>query len=316
MSQTRPLHLYLACVPEEMEGERAILEGLILPELRQRAGMDIVLVDPGKEGRPWDLARRFQEIDRCHPFFLGFLGERYGDPPVTVPRDLVAAHPWVAEDPGRSLLELEILYAALQDPESSPASFFYLRDPRFPHQVADRYRVRFLPESPRSAERLAVLKHRIHESGRPVLDGYTAIWSDTLSRASRLDAFTERLLDDLWAAIEQELRSPSPRKVPPSTPPRRPERPAAAPPPPAPAPGGFDPNATMFAPAAAAPPPSLEETRVIAPLLPEAPPPPRPAPRPQAAPVQPQKGSHWSKGAIFLALLALLVAIALLLQML
>jgi hypothetical protein len=309
---SRTLHLYLAYVPEEMEGERAILEGLILPELRQRAGMDIVLVEPGKDGRPWDLARRFQEIDRCHPFFVGFLGERYGDPPVMVPRDLVAAHPWVAEDPGRSLLELEILYAVLQDPGSAPASLFYFRDSRFSHQVADRYRVRFLPESPRSAERLAVLKHRILESGRPALDGYAAVWSDTLSRASRLDAFTERLLDDLWAAIEQELRTPSPRKAPAAPPPRL-ERPAAPLSPP-PTPGAFDPNATMFAPASAAPPPSLEETRVLAPP-PEPPLRPRPAAKPPAVPVRPESGSRWGKGMAVLVLLALLAAIALVLQM-
>ena len=315
MSQTRPLHLYLACVPEEMEGERAILEGLILPELRQRAGMDIVLVDSSKDGRPWDLARRFQEIDRCHPFFLGFLGERYGDPPVTVPRDLVAAHPWVAEDPGRSLLELEILYAVLQDPERAPASFFYFRDSRFPHQVADRYRVRFLPESPRSAERLAVLKHRVHESGRPVLDGYSAVWSDTLSRASRLDDFTARLLDDLWEAIEQELRSPSPRKAPAALPPAlppRPERPLAAPPAPPPAVGGFDPNATMFAPVPPASKQSLEETQVL-----EPPPQPpirlRPEPRPPAAPVKAESGSgsRWGKRIALLIFLAVLIAITL-----
>ncbi|HSG40061.1 MAG TPA: hypothetical protein VLE27_10525 [Thermoanaerobaculia bacterium] len=310
MSQIPTLHLYLACVPEEMEGERAILEGLILPELRQRAGMDIVLVDSSKDGRPWDLARRFQEIDRCHPFFLGFLGERYGDPPVTLPRDLVAAHPWVAEDPGRSDLELEILYAVLQDPARAPASFFYLRDPRFPQQVGDRYRVRFLPESPRSAERLAVLKHRIHESGRPVLGGYSAVWSDTLSRASRLDDFTARLLDDLWGAIEQELQSPSPRRTPaalPPAPPPRPERPAAAPAAPSPAPGGFDPNATMFAPA---PSQSLEETRVLEPP-PQPPIRPRPAPRPPAAPVKPESGSRWGKRIALLIFLAVLIAFAL-----
>src|SRR3954467_9638984 len=41
------LRLYLASVPGEMDGERAVVEGLVLPELRERAqglGIEIVVV--------------------------------------------------------------------------------------------------------------------------------------------------------------------------------------------------------------------------------------------------------------------------------
>jgi len=210
---TSTLRLYLASVPGEMDGERAVIEGLVLPELRARAetmGLAIELVDPTKaKGEEWDLAQRFREIDSCRPFFLALLGERYGDPPRAVSLDLVAAYPWLAEDPGRSVLELEILHAALRDPGNAAGAFFYCRDSRFPAQVPDLQRSRFLAESERAAARLAGLKERIRASGRPVFDGYPCGWSAGLARASGLDVLAERILEDLWPAIEEHARKPA-----------------------------------------------------------------------------------------------------------
>jgi telomerase protein component 1 len=240
------LRLYLASVPGEMDGERAVIEGLVLPELRARAdelGLAVEVVDPakgkGETGEEWDLVRRFHEIDVCRPFFLALLGERYGDPPLSVPANLVTAHPWLAEDPGCSVLELEILHSALGQLGDAPGSFFYFRDPHFPVTLPERDRSRFLPENDRTAARLAGLKARIRDFGRPLLDGYSAGWSDSLKRASRLDALVRRVLDDLRPALEELGR-----------------RTAAKPAPPVPAfpPYDFDPNATIAAPARPIPP--------------------------------------------------------------
>jgi TIR domain-containing protein len=213
MADLSTLRLYLAAVPGNMDGERAVIEGLVLPELRARAegmGFAIELVDPTKvKGDEWDLTRRFREIDACRPFFLGLVGERYGDPPLAVPLGFVATHPWLAEDPGRSVLELEILHAALRDPANAPGSFFYLRDPRFLSKVPDQQRARFLPENERAAARLADLKERIRASGRPVFDGYPCDWSGGLGRASRLDGLAERILEDLWPAIQAHVQRPA-----------------------------------------------------------------------------------------------------------
>ncbi|HEV8580522.1 MAG TPA: toll/interleukin-1 receptor domain-containing protein [Thermoanaerobaculia bacterium] len=211
MATSSTLRIYLAAVPGQMDGERAVLEGLVLPELRARAeelGVAVELVDPMKaKGEDWDLAQRFGEIDRCRPFFLALLGERYGDPPRAVSLDLVAAYPWLAEDPGRSVLELEILHAALRDPGNAAGSFLYFRDPRFPAIVPDQHRSRFLPETERAAARLSGLKDRIRASGLPVFDGYPCGWSDSLERASRLDALAEQMLEDLWPAIREYVRT-------------------------------------------------------------------------------------------------------------
>jgi hypothetical protein len=195
-----------------MDGERAIVEGLVLPELRARAaklGIEVSLFDPVKDtGESWDLARRFREIEACRPFFIALIGERYGDPPSAVPLGLVAAQPWLAEDPGRSVLELEILHGVLRDPERAVGSFFYFRDSRFPSYAPEHHRGRLAAENEEAAGRLSRLKDRIRASGRPVFDGYPCGWSEGLERASRLDALAERMLDDLWRAIQEQAREP------------------------------------------------------------------------------------------------------------
>jgi hypothetical protein len=191
-----------------MDGERAVLEGLVLPELRGRLqgqGIEIVVVDPAKAtGAAWDLDLRFQEIAGCQ-IFIGLLGERYGEAPSTVPLSLVAAQPWLAEDPGRSVLELEILHGALRVPERT-ASFFYFRNPRFPFMIPEALQSRFLPENDEAITRLEDLKERIRSSGRPVFDGYPCGWSEGLGRASRLDTFAEQVFENLWNAIQDLVR--------------------------------------------------------------------------------------------------------------
>jgi hypothetical protein len=207
-SSSVPLRLYLAAAPGDMDGERAVLEGLVLPELRARLqgqGIEVVVVDPAQAtGEAWDLAQRFQEIEGCQ-IFIGLLGERYGGAPTRVPLSLILDQPWIAEDPGRSVLELEILQGALREP-GRRASFFYFRNPRFPSMVPDALRSRFLPENDDAVTRLESLKERIRFSERPVFDGYPCGWSEGLGRASRLDTFAEQVFEDLWNAIQELVR--------------------------------------------------------------------------------------------------------------
>ncbi len=37
----------------------------------------------------------FEEIDRCRPYFIGLLGERYGCVQDNIPEDLVESQPWL-----------------------------------------------------------------------------------------------------------------------------------------------------------------------------------------------------------------------------
>ncbi|HYI11052.1 MAG TPA: DUF4062 domain-containing protein [Thermoanaerobaculia bacterium] len=105
------------------------------------------------------------EIDRCRPFFLCMLGERYGWVAGTETLAEVAArHPWVASHPGASVTELEILHGALNEGGIRPAAFFYFRDPA--HAADD------IDDVDEHCTRMLALKERIRRSGLPLYDGY------------------------------------------------------------------------------------------------------------------------------------------------
>ena len=72
-----------------------------------------------------------REIDQCHPFFIGLLGERYGWVPDGFPPELVGQEAWLAECQGRSATELEILHGALNNPPLAGHAYFYFRNPAY-----------------------------------------------------------------------------------------------------------------------------------------------------------------------------------------
>ncbi len=85
-----------------MHAERDYLNRLVFPELRKRCqqlGMDFIPIDLRWGVTEEDARARgalslcLQEVDRCLPFFLGLIGERYGwSPPAeTIPRKRYAA---------------------------------------------------------------------------------------------------------------------------------------------------------------------------------------------------------------------------------
>ena len=71
------------------------------------------------------------EIERCRPYFIGLLGERYGWVPDKIDSELVEIQPWLKEHLERSVTELEILHGVLNDPEMADSAFFYFRSPSF-----------------------------------------------------------------------------------------------------------------------------------------------------------------------------------------
>jgi len=135
-----------------------------------------------------------EEIDKCRPFFIGLLGERYGWVPDRIPPGLLSRQPWLAEQPDRSIAELEMVHAALRHPSVATRSRFYFRDPGYIGSLPEGERAEFTESDPRNAERLRELKNRIRESGVALREGYPD--PATLG---------EWILTDLSAAINEDF---------------------------------------------------------------------------------------------------------------
>src|SRR5882672_8605987 len=59
-----------------------------------------------------------EEIERCRPFFIGLLGERYGSA-ASLSGELLERWRWLAGYRERSVTELEILHGVLNDPPAA-----------------------------------------------------------------------------------------------------------------------------------------------------------------------------------------------------
>jgi tetratricopeptide (TPR) repeat protein len=150
-----------------------------------------------------------EEIQRCRPYFIGLLGERYGWVPDEISPDLVEREPWLAEHRHRSVTELEILHGVLNNTKMADHTFFYFRSPSFASSLPSDQQLTFrehpFPEEtvrygPEEAERraeerrrrLAALKARILASGLPVRENYLTP-----------SALGELVLQDLSAVIDR-----------------------------------------------------------------------------------------------------------------
>ncbi len=194
----RKIRVFISSTFRDMGAERDELLKRTFIELRrvcERRGVSWADVDlrwgitdeQKAEGKVLPIC--LEEIQRCRPYFIGLLGERYGWVPDEVPRDLAEREPWLAEHKERSVTELEILHGALNDPGMADHSFFYFRSPDYIDSLPSEER-RDFSEAPWKEEverlgweeaynrceerkrKLVALKKRIRASGFPVREDY------------------------------------------------------------------------------------------------------------------------------------------------
>jgi hypothetical protein len=184
-----------------MQAERDLLVRFVFPELRERCArrrLHVIDVDlrwgvteqESQHGGKLEVC--LDEIERCRPFFVGLLGERYGwiPPSYSVPEG--PGYEWVDRiEPGHSITALEIYHGVLRDPAIQARAIFYYRDPAYVAQLPVDQRVGYEAESPEAADKLAKLKAEVR-AHCPVRD-YSA--PD--------QAFERMVLEDLWAAIDR-----------------------------------------------------------------------------------------------------------------
>jgi len=220
----RVVRVFVSSTFRDLHAEREELVKRVFPELRRLCEARGVVW--GEVDLRWGIPDEAQaegrvlpiclaEIERCRPWFIGLLGERYGWVPEAIAPELIETQPWLAEHHERSVTELEILHGVLRNPAMADRAWFYFRDPAYldtlpeaeqqagREQPTPEERDRFGAEEAgrRAAARrakLAALKQRIRASGLPVRENYRD--PQHLGELVRAD-FTA-LIDRLYPAAE------------------------------------------------------------------------------------------------------------------
>ena len=133
------IRVFISSTFSDMERERTYFNENLAPRLNRicaERGVSFFSVD-----LRWGITEEEQingqvlpiclrEIDKCRPFFIGILGSRYGSVMESVPAGIGETIPWLFGKEGKSITELEMLYAVLDKEKKDRAGncAFYLRD--------------------------------------------------------------------------------------------------------------------------------------------------------------------------------------------
>ncbi len=207
--ENRTIRVFVSSTFRDMQAERDVLVKKIFPQLRKLCeersvtwtDVDLrwgITTEEASEGKVLPLC--LAEIQRCRPYFIGLLGERYGWVPEEseIPQDLLEIQPWLKDHLEHSVTELEILHGVLLNPGMAKRSLFYFRDPAYVERLTPEERHDFTTESTECAEKLKKLKDRIREAST----------SNDLLYAPREDyadpeALGAMILADFTAIIDQ-----------------------------------------------------------------------------------------------------------------
>ena len=199
--KSRVIRVFLSSTFRDFAEERDLLVRKVFPELRRlcrERQVELVEVDlrwgiteeEAQQGKVLPIC--LGEIDRARPYFMGFIGDRYGWVPEgsQYPEAIVEREPWLQEHAGgKSVTELEMLHGVLNNPAMDGRAFFYFRDSNYSQAKGGDYR----SEDAASAAKLEALKDRIRSSGFPVMEDYP-----------NPQALADQVRADLLALIESE----------------------------------------------------------------------------------------------------------------
>ena len=132
------IRVFLSSTFADMDHERSYFNEVLAPKINRicvERGVSFFNVD-----LRWGITEEDQidgkvlpiclgEIDKCRPYFIGILGNRYGSVMERVPEHVAESIPWLSGKEGHSITELEMLYAVLdhEKKDTSDNSAFYIR---------------------------------------------------------------------------------------------------------------------------------------------------------------------------------------------
>ena len=192
MQDKRELRVFLSSTFRDMQDERDYLIKHVFPGIRQACRERLVefteidlrwgvTKEEAEQGKVVRIC--LEEIDRCRPYFMSFLGERYGWSPVSsdieCKHELITQFPVVEESlrAKKSVTEMEILHGVINNPEMTDHGFFYFRAPELTQSLGQKSGnlADYLEGDNIGKTKLIQLKSCIRASGFPLHENYPSV---------------------------------------------------------------------------------------------------------------------------------------------
>lgn len=214
------MKIFVSSTFKDMHAERDMLTLYVRPEIQEflrNYGEELTFIDlrwgintqslEEEESAHKILSVCLDEIDRSKPFFIAFLGERYGWIPDKrlIEETVKQKSPefsYLAEFE-KSVTALEIEYALAQK-DFADRCLFYFRKPLPIEKLSPEYRALYCSEGEGYKRRLDALKSKIISSGGRVWE-YTADWDEERNCVTGLDELKERIISDLKMLIKKDF---------------------------------------------------------------------------------------------------------------
>ncbi len=189
---TPEIRVFISSTFQDLQPEREYLVKKVFPGLRKICrdrGVELTEIDlrwgvtaeEAEQGKVVKVC--LEEIDRCRPFFIGILGNRYGWLPsqddITKDTELIRKYPWIeqAVADNRSLTDIEIMHAVFLRENPNLRASFYFRTDDTPYIQSN--------EPPEAIQKLSELKARIRASDMAFHENITS--PEMLGQAVRED---------------------------------------------------------------------------------------------------------------------------------
>lgn len=189
------IRVFLSSTFADMQNERNYFSMFVQPKLRamcEERGVSFFSVD-----LRWGITEEDQindkvlpiclsEIDKCRPYFIGIIGNRYGSIVHKITDNMQNTIPWLEGKAGKSITELEMLYGALDREINSKIGncAFYIRDSKlseslFPHEESEPEGLVRLKETiTQNPEIHSARYDSVEKFGELILKDFT-VWLDT-----------------------------------------------------------------------------------------------------------------------------------------
>ena len=212
VSVDRTIRIFISSTFADFREERRAIAQTVIPELNRRGlerDVTVTAVDlqwgvtSEESTRNQQLNACIRELERCSPFFIALLGDRYGwVPPSAAFTGLEKLEP----SQGQSITEIEVRHAVLSASTRNPSALTYARGLYSETITAQKELYNAISKSATRDDQLRMLEAR---GSRPTLEGTKAPFDDLIidlinrGHDVRLlgSDFIEDMTSQLWALI-------------------------------------------------------------------------------------------------------------------